>query len=37
LRLTKTIVIDIVFSSFANTAAASALARSAFKLEDGHD
>jgi hypothetical protein len=35
--LTKMIVIDIVFSSIANTAAALGLARSAFNREDGHD
>jgi hypothetical protein len=36
IKLTKTIVIDIVFASFANTAT-SALALSALNLEDGHD
>jgi hypothetical protein len=35
--LTNTIVIDIVFLTSANPAAASALAHRAFKLEDGHD
>jgi hypothetical protein len=36
-RLTKTMVIDIVLASFSVNTAASALTRSAFNLEDGHD
>jgi len=36
-RLTKTIVIDIMFFILLANAAASALTRNAFNLEVGHD